>query len=208
MHELGLGNRKVDRIVRSHVRACVIGNLNSDPMLFHDDAKFAAIKLMDYFLSWHQSVLASMDGGVRVVLLRGPLAQCESLIRSGLTVSEACRWYNDVAHRMSLILNFPDTYSIRFEDLLLRPKPVLEDLFAELEISLPDNFVAKSKPFGNARRGNVNVSSAPMVSIPRDSLSGFLDAENEAKAVMRLDRNSRDQILEKTRNAAAGLGYS
>ncbi|KKL07162.1 hypothetical protein LCGC14_2588800, partial [marine sediment metagenome] len=64
------------------------------------EAKYVVLKVMDYHLDLLPAI-KSVFGEARIVVLsRGPEAQVESLLRSKLTLSQACRWYRNVTYRM------------------------------------------------------------------------------------------------------------
>ena len=65
------------------------------------DARSLVVKLMDYHIVFAQMIGTSFERATFVNLTRHPYGLCESLMRSGLSLLEACRWYDDVARMMA-----------------------------------------------------------------------------------------------------------
>ena len=80
------------------------------------DARSLVVKLMDYHLVFAQTIGASFERATFINLTRHPYGQCESLMRSGLSLEEACRWYVDVARMMAKQVE-SGAITVRFEDM-------------------------------------------------------------------------------------------
>ena len=71
-----------------------------DDVTTKPDARSLVVKLMDYHIVFAEMIGSSFERATFVNLTRHPYGQCESLMRSGLSLEDACRWYDDVARMM------------------------------------------------------------------------------------------------------------
>lgn len=206
-HSLGNGTGPHDRALQAFMRKRVLGSLAQDPHLIHPEAKYVGMKIMDYNIVWHDSVRRGFGGGKTVVLSREPLPQCESLMRSGLTLEEACRKYSEVAEYQAALLARPGVVSVRFRDFLQSPAALMRETFAALELTEPDQYVAKVKPFGENRQEQTDVSERILRAIPSAELRAFVSPDVDEKAVARLRDTDVAEIRDLTRDAERLLGY-
>lgn len=172
-------------------------------------ARGLAVKLMDHQIL-HLPVIAAGFPAVRpVILTRDPLAQAESLMRSGLSVEEAALWCADVLRLMDWARVRWDAPVFRFEDLLSDPAGFADALYARLALTPPPDgrIDAKRKAFGAAR-----ISDAPAVGpverLSRAELRAFVDAEVNTQAIARLSEAERAVVRRITRSRAGAFGYA
>lgn len=188
---------------RRSVAAVVQGERTAKP-----SADRLAVKLMDHHIL-HLPMLAAGFTAIRpLILARDPLAQAESLMRSGLTAKAAGRWCADVLRLMDWVRTHWQAPVFRFEDLLADPAAFADDLFARLELAPPRDgrLEAKRKAFGEVR-----ISDAPAVGpiarLSRDELRAFVDAEVNTKAIARLSEADRAAVQRIAGPHAAAFGY-
>lgn len=168
-----------------------------------------AVKLMDYNIVLLPLIAAGFPAIRPVVLLRDPLAQAESLMRSGLSAEAAGRWCADVLRLMDWARTRWQAPVFRFEDLLADPAAFADDLFGRLDLAPPPDgrVEAKRKAFGDAR-----ISDAPAVGpverLSREELRAFVDPRVNADAVARLSQGDRQVIGRIVEREAARFGYA
>jgi len=168
-----------------------------------------AVKLMDYQLV-HLPVIAGGFPAVRpAILTRDPLAQAESLMRSGLSVEAAARWCADVLRLMEWVGARWDAPVFRFEDLLSDPAAFADTLYARLALRPPPDgrIGAKRKAFG-AERITDAPAIGPVERLNPEELRAFVDAEVNAKAIARLSDAERSTIRRIVGPGAAAFGYA
>lgn len=210
-HEIGLGlgtgRGPAARLIRRAVRARVLDDIRQTPPWVDAAPEWLTLKLMDYNIVRLPLIEQALGAGRIVLLTRGPLGQCESLMRSGLRLEQACRWYADVAGAMARVRADPRTVPLRFEDLVAGPEAAFAEMFRSLGIPCPEVFYLKSKAYGADRRADTDVRRAPIVAVPRGSLGDFVDPEANARAIARLGSAARHEIARRTAAAARCLGY-
>jgi hypothetical protein len=173
-------------------------------------AKFVSVKVMDYSIAFFNLIEAAFPDVRPVILVRHPLAQCESLLRSGLSVREACRWYSDVMSLMWHVKATRDVSLYKFEDLVAAPAEFVAKLYRELNLAEPveDAYRLKEKAFGSDRNANIDASRNNYVWLRLDALSGFIDEDVNQKAYERLRPRQREEIWAATAERAVSFGYS
>lgn len=203
---LGTGSAPPDRTIQTLVRRRVMSDVRPHPIWTDRAPSHLVMKVMDYNIVRIPLIEASFSHGQVVCLTRGPLAQCESLMRSGLPVTTACQWYNDVAHSMA---NLPaGTIRVRFEDFVKNPLQTLDLVFLSLRLSPCAAFEIKDKAFGQARTKSTDVTHAATRRLARHELRDFVEPDVNARAIARLSDADRAEILHRTTDAAARLGYT
>ncbi len=173
------------------------------------DARSLVVKLMDYHIVFAHMIADSFPRATFINLERHPYGQCESLMRSGLSLERACRWYCDVA-RMMIRHTGPGTICVRFEDVVSRPIDTCDRLYRSLGVGWSDDrkFEFKIKPYGIDRLGDVGVEDKEVIRIGEDDVRGHIDASVLRGERERLSNVQRRAIWELTGAAAARLGYT
>src|SRR4029079_11987427 len=97
------------------------------------DARSLVVNLMDYPIVFGQMIGTSFERATFVNLTRHPYSLCESLMRSGLSLVDACRWYEDVALMMDQYAE-RGAISVRFEDVVTRPMETCDGLYRSLGV--------------------------------------------------------------------------
>jgi glycosyltransferase involved in cell wall biosynthesis len=173
------------------------------------DAKTCVIKLMDYHIVFSALIRRSFRETTLVTLTRHPYGQCESLMRSGLSLANACRWYNDVA-RLMIDHWEGEPIPVRFEDVVTRPRDTGERLFESLGVRWPvgETIRFKVKAYGAQRTGDMDVSRAEVICIAAEDLATYVDSSVLRGERERLTDGQRDAIWSLTADVAARLGYT
>jgi hypothetical protein len=166
-------------------------------------------KVMDYHTAFNPMIAGPFDEVDYVVLTRHPFGQCESLIRSGLGVREACRWYEDIAGVMAETVEQKQGIVVRFEDLLDDPIACCDQLYSRLKISwrADGRFRLKRKCFGENRQGDGDFSENRFEWVGADNAAQHIDAGVVKAAIGRLPPSARREIWRLTRAAAQRLDY-
>ena len=159
------------------------------------NARYVVLKVMDYHIDLLPSIEAAFGEKRPVVLTRRPEAQIESLLRSGLTLAESCRWYSDIMMRMSRLLD-QGALHLAFEELVEDPKRAIICLYDDLGLAPPsdEKYRVKSKQFGAARTATTDVSKGIMLELSFEGLRGFIDKDVNLKAIDRLSAAQRKTI--------------
>lgn len=185
----------------------VVADLRQDDFAAKTQAKAMAVKVMDYNI-WHLPVIEQGFGATRpVVFARNPLAQCESLMRSGLTVEEAADWYRDVATAMLWVRDTYGASLFYFEDMVADPKSFAERLLRDLGLPMPKVYRLKQKRFGADRDPRHQVAVGKEVVVPASDLRDFIDPNVHDESIARLEAGERRIIIERTIEPARALGY-
>jgi hypothetical protein len=197
-----------DRVARP-IAARTLRAVDDEEYCNKPGAKFLSVKVMDYSVVFLNLIEAAFREVRPVILVRHPLSQCESLLRSGLSVRQACRWYNDV---MSLMWHVKETRNAslyKFEDLVAAPAEFVADLYSDLDLSAPaeNAYRFKEKRFGADRQANIDASRNSYVWLSPDRLSGFIDLDVNRKAYDRLGQAQRRDIWTATAERAIPFGY-
>ena len=130
------------------------------------DARSLVVKLMDYHIVFAEMIGSSFERATFVNLTRHPYGQCESLMRSGLSLEDACRWYDDVARMMVQHAEW-GAISVRFEDVVIRPMETCDGLYRSLGVRWSEDgkFEFKVKPYGTDRMADVGVEDREFIRI-------------------------------------------
>lgn len=173
------------------------------------DARSLVVKLMDYHIVFAQMIGTSFERATFVNLTRHPYGLCESLMRSGLTLLEACRWYDDVARMMAQQAE-SGTITLRFEDVVTRPMETCDGLYRSLGVRWSEDgkFEFKVKPYGTDRMADVGVEDRELIRIGADDVSQRIDASVLRGEAERLSETQRRAIWDLTGAVAARLGYT
>jgi Sulfotransferase family len=173
------------------------------------DARSLVVKLMDYHIVFAQMIGASFERATFVNLTRHPYGQCESLMRSGLSLEEACRWYDDVA-RMMAKQGESGAISVRFEEVVTRPIETCDRLYRSLGVRWSEDgkFEFKIKPYGTDRMADVGVEDKDFIRIGAEDAPRQIDASVLRGETERLSETQRRAIWDLTGAVAARLGYT
>ena len=119
------------------------------------DARSLVVKLMDYYIVFAQTIGTSFERATFINLTRHPYGQCESLMRSGLSLEDACRWYEDVARMMAKQAD-SGAITVRFEEVVTQPIETCDRLYRSLGVRWAEDgkFEFKVKPYGSDRLAN------------------------------------------------------
>jgi hypothetical protein len=125
------------------------------------DARSLVVKLMDYHIVFAQMIAASFERGTIVNLTRHPYGLCGSLMRSGLSLEDACRWYEDVARLMATHAD-SGAITVCFEDVVSHPMETCDGLYPSLGVRWAEDgkFEFKLKPYGAERMADVGSSAS------------------------------------------------
>jgi hypothetical protein len=173
------------------------------------DARSLVVKLMDYHIVFAQMIGTSFERATFVTLTRHPYGQCESLMRSGLSLESACRWYEDVA-RMMVERAESGAIAVRFEDVVTRPIETCDWLYRSLGVRWSEDgrFEFKVKPYGTDRMADVGVEDRDFIRIGAQEAPQQIDASVLRGESERLSDAQRRAIWDLTEGAATRLGYS
>jgi hypothetical protein len=172
------------------------------------DARSLVVKLMDYHIVFARMIGSSFERATFVNLTRHPYGQCESLMRSGLTLEEACRWYDDVARMMAQQAD--SAITVRFEDVVSRPVETCDALYRSLGVRWSEDgrFEFKIKPYGSERMADLGVEDREIIRIDREDAAQQIDPSVLRGETERLSETQRRAIWDLTGVAAARLGYT
>jgi sulfotransferase family protein len=172
-------------------------------------ARSLVVKLMDYHIVFAQMIGASFERATFINLTRHPYGQCESLMRSGLSLEAACRWYDDVARMMAQQTDL-GAITVRFEDVVTRPIETCDGLYRSLGVRWSEDgkFEFKVKPYGTGRVADVGVEDKEFIRIGPEDASQQIDASVLRGERERLSDAQRRAIWNLTGAAAARLGYT
>jgi Sulfotransferase family len=173
------------------------------------DARSLVVKLMDYHIVFAQMIGASFERATFINLTRHPYGQCESLMRSGLSLEAACRWYEDVARMMATHADCK-AITVRFEDVVSHPLETCDGLYRSLGLRWAEDgkFEFKVKPYGEDRLANTGVEDRDFIRIGADDVSRQIDASVLRGETERLSEAQRGAIWDLTGTTAARLGYT
>jgi hypothetical protein len=172
------------------------------------DARSVVVKLMDYHIVFAQMICASFERATVVNLTRHPYGLCESLIRSGLSLDEACRWYRDVALMMVKQTEL-GAITVRFEEVVTRPIETCDRLYRSLGVRWSEDgrFEFKIKPYGERRTEDVDVRDGKGLRIGAGDAGRYIDASVLSSGRHRLSDHQRKAIWNLTGEMASRLGY-
>lgn len=173
------------------------------------DARSLVVKLMDYHIVFAQMIGRSFEQATFINLTRHPYGQCESLLRSGLSLESACRWYDDVALMMAEQAE-AGAITVRFEDVVTRPIETCNGLYRSLGVRWSEDgkFEFKVKPYGTDRMTDVGVEDKKLIRIGAEDASQQIDASVLRGEAERLSDTQRRAIWDLTGGVAARLGYT
>ena len=173
------------------------------------DARSLVVKLMDYYIVFAQMIGTSFERTTFINLTRHPYGQCESLMRSGLSLEDACRWYEDVAGMMARHAE-SGAITVRFEDVVSHPVKTCDGLYRSLGVrwAKDGKFEFKVKPYGSDRLANTGVEDKDFIRIGADDVSKQIDASVLRGETERLSVTQRRAIWDLTGTTAARLGYT
>lgn len=173
-------------------------------------ASSIVLKVMDYHIAMNPTIVASFPEVNQVVLVRHPLAQCESLLRHGLGRGQAAAWYVDVMRQMIKLAEKPDTIVCRFENLVRDPFAERDALYGKLGITRPqpDGFVLKRKKFGAERTTDVKGALGDYVDVTAGNVADLIDKDVNERSMARLTESDREYIWQATDEVASYFGYT
>jgi hypothetical protein len=173
------------------------------------EACFVVTKLMDHHIIFSEMIARSFQRARFINLTRHPYGQCESLMRSGLSLESACRWYNDVALMMADHAE-SGALKVRFEDVVTLPMETCDALYRVLGVRWSEDgkFDFKAKPFGADRLGDVGVPDGELIRIGAEDAGHYIDASVLRAERERLSDAQRTEIWRLAGTAANRLGYT
>lgn len=172
------------------------------------DASSIVVKLMDHHICMNTAIRQSFPLSEQVILARHPVAQCESLLRSGLNLEQAVSWYMDVCQRYARLLKTHNAHIIKFEDVVRDPFGVRDSVYHQLGIKVPDSgaFRIKQKKFGDSRTSNSD-AIGNNVSVTKENVHSFIDATVNVKAIARVSEEAQAYIWARTGALVRVFGY-
>jgi hypothetical protein len=172
-------------------------------------ARFVVTKLMDHHIVFAEMIARSFRRAKVVNLTRHPYGQCESLMRSGLSLESACRWYSDVARMMADYAE-SGALGVRFEDVIALPMETCDTLYRVLGVRWSEDrkFDFKAKPYGAERLADVAVHDRELIRIGKEDARRYIDASVLRGERERLSDAQRREIWQCTGAVASRLGYT
>jgi hypothetical protein len=203
-HKLGLRSLP---LLQPYARRKTLDTLDQADMQQKTEATSFTIKLMDYHLVFIDMIRRSFDEAVFINLVRHPYGQCESLLRSGMTLERACSWYRDVA-LMMLRCGDP-VVTLRFEDAVTRPMDFCDGLYQFLGVRWSNDrrFSLKIKPYGAQRTSGVDVRGGKVVRVGAAEAENLIDT-SVLDAHERLSEEQRRAVWTMTHETASRFGYT
>ena len=173
-------------------------------------ASSIVLKVMDHHIAMNPTIAASFPSVSQVVLVRHPLAQCESLLRHGLAVEQATAWYVDVMRQMIRLAETPGTIVCHFDSLVRDPFAERDVLYDKLGLSRPepDGFRLKRKKFGAERTTEVRGAAGEYVDVTAGNVAGLIDKDVNARSIDRLSDADRNRVWQATGEVASYFGYT
>ena len=173
------------------------------------DARLLVIKLMDYHIVFAEMIAQSFQRVRYVNLTRHPYGQCESLMRSGLSLESACRWYRDVG-RLIADRSECGAINVRFEDVVTHPMETRDRLYRSLGLRWSEDgkFDFKVKPYGADRVADEGVNDGEFIRIGAEDAAEHIDASVLRGERERLSDAQRSAIWHLTGATATRLGYT
>ncbi|MGH7483320.1 MAG: sulfotransferase [Longimicrobiales bacterium] len=172
------------------------------------DARFCVIKLMDYHIVFADMIRRSFRSATFINLTRHPYGQCESLIRSGLSLEHAAHWYADVA-RMMICRAESGAIAVRFEDIVTQPMQACDKLYEALGVHWAEDrrFDFKIKPYGERRTKDVDVRHGEVIRIGAEDVVRRIDRSVLRGERDRLSDHQRRTIWNLTGEMATHFAY-
>ena len=192
------------------VRKRAFSSVPQDELRNKPRATSIVLKLMDHHIAMNSAIAASFPEASQVVLVRNPLAQCESFLRSGLNLKEATARYTEVMGRLITLAARSDTFVYRFDDLVRNPFAARDDLYDRLSISVSScgSFKMKHKKFGEDRTPAVRRAIGPYVDVTPQNVSELIDKDVNKRSVLRLSDEQRAFIWQETNEVASYFHYA
>lgn len=179
-----------------------------DDLDLKTEAHSCVVKLMDYHVVFSDMIRRSFPLTTFVNLIRHPYGQCESLMRSGLSLVDASQWYMDVAQMMARHAD-SGAVVVRFEDIVTQPMRTCDELYQALGIRWAEDerFDFKIKPYGEGRTEDVDVSGGAVLRIGAEDAGRHIDRAVLRGEKDRLSDDQRKTIWSLTGEVASRLGY-
>jgi hypothetical protein len=171
-------------------------------------ARFCLIKLMDYHIVFADMIRHSFRSATFINLTRHPYGQCESLMRSGLSLEDASHWYADVARMMARRAE-SGAIAVRFEDIVTQPMQACDKLYRALGVRWAEDgrFDFKIKPYGERRTEDVDVRHGEFVRVGAEDVGCRIDPSVLRGERDRLSDRQRKVIWNLTGEMATRFGY-
>jgi hypothetical protein len=179
-----------------------------DDLAMKTGARFCVIKLMDYHIVFSEMIRRSFQSTTFVNLTRHPYGQCESLIRSGLSLQGASKWYVDIAEMMARRVD-SGAIAVRFEDIVSRPIQACDQLYEALGVRWAEDgrFDFKIKPFGERRTKGVDVRHGEFIRVGAEDVGRHIHPSVLRGERDRLSDHQRRTIWSLTGEMASRFGY-
>ncbi|MEM7120936.1 MAG: sulfotransferase [Pseudomonadota bacterium] len=173
-------------------------------------ASSVVLKVMDHHIAMNPTLATSFPSTSQVVLVRHPLAQCESLLRHGLDIGQATAWYVDVMRRMIRLAETPGTIVCRFDNLVRDPFAERDFLYDKLGLTRPqpDGFALKRKKFGAERTTDVKVAAGDYVDVTPGNVAELIDKDVNERSIARLSDSNKEHVWKATDEVASYFGYN
>jgi hypothetical protein len=171
-------------------------------------ARLCVIKLMDHHILFSEMIRRSFRQATFVNLTRHPYGQCESLIRSGLSLEVASEWYAEVARMMARRAE-SGALTLRFEDIVTQPMLACDKLYEALGIRWPADgkFDFKIKAYGERRTEGISVRDREFIRIAAEEFERWIDPTVLRGERDRLSDHERRVIWSLTGEMASHFGY-
>ncbi len=173
-------------------------------------ARFAAVKLMGRYNALYRAIEAPFGRAKYVVVVRDPVRQCDSMVRSGNTVEQAIRRYELVAKRMDAIQGSKPSEIFRFEDFLLSPIDYVDGFYKRLGLNWrgDHSFVYKVKRFGKERQGPIDAATGELVPINAGNWREYFNAGQAREVSLSLSDKDQKRVADALAPWIAKYGYS
>jgi hypothetical protein len=194
--------------MRRYVLKKTIQMQRPDDLAVKAEARFCVVKLMDYHIVFSEMIRRSFRWTTFVNLTRHPYGQCESLMRSGLSLEDASRWYADVAQMMARRAE-AGAIAVRFEDIVTQPMQACDKLYRALGVrwAADGRFEFKIKRYGERRTKGVDVRHGEFVRLGAGDVGCRIDASVLRGERDRLSNHQRKEIWNLTGEMASHFGY-
>jgi len=194
--------------LRRHALKKTIQLQRPDHVELKTEARSCVVKLMDYHIVFSDMIRRSFASTTFVNLIRHPYGQCESLMRSGLSLADASEWYVDVAQMMARHAD-SGALVVRFEEVVSQPMRACDQLYRDLSIRWAEDgrFDFKIKPYGDRRTDDVGVRDGEVVRIGAEDVGLHIDGAVLRGEKDRLSDDQRKAIWDLTGEMASRFGY-
>lgn len=179
-----------------------------DELASKNEARSCVVKLMDYHIVFSDMIRRSFQSTAFVNLTRHPYGQCESLMRSGLSLVEASEWYVGISQMMARHAD-SGAVAVRFEDVVSQPMRACDELYRALAIRWSEDgrFEFKIKPYGDRRTEDVDVRGGEVLRIGAEDVGRHFDRAVLRRERERLSDHQRKIIWNLTGEIALRFGY-